>query len=161
MILSLTPFSPSQFVEHPASTLPAFASHSVSFTSLTINPVLYLRHVLSAILAFPNAHVHRHHVASLSDLVSSPAVLAVLSNIPPSAIVNCTGIGALSLGGVADETVFPTRGQVVQLRAPWLREGFTRQIGKLDGGEGGERTYVIPRHNGEVIVGGTREINDW
>ncbi|KIY65596.1 hypothetical protein CYLTODRAFT_456171 [Cylindrobasidium torrendii FP15055 ss-10] len=29
------------------------------------------------------------------------------------------------------------------------------------GGEGGSRTYIIPRKSGQVIIGGTREVNDW
>jgi hypothetical protein len=31
----------------------------------------------------------------------------------------------------------------------------------MEGGEGGERTYVIPRRSGDVIIGGTREVDDW
>jgi hypothetical protein len=30
-----------------------------------------------------------------------------------------------------------------------------------EGGEGGQRTYIIPRGNGEVILGGTRDIDLW
>jgi glycine/D-amino acid oxidase-like deaminating enzyme len=79
----------------------------------------------------------------------------------PQAIVNCTGLGARSLTDVADLTVEPVRGQVVCLKAPWVKSGWTRQVGSLSGGEGGQRTYVIPRASGEVIIGGTRELNDW
>lgn len=60
-----------------------------------------------------------------------------------------------------DKTVHPVRGQVLALRAPWIKTGWTRQVGSLAGGEGGERTYVIPRASGEVIIGGTREVDDW
>jgi len=79
----------------------------------------------------------------------------------PLAVVNCTGIGAMKLSDVQDGTVHPVRGQVVVLDAPWIKTGWTRQVGSLAGGEGGERTYVIPRASGEVIVGGTREVDDW
>lgn len=77
------------------------------------------------------------------------------------AVVNCTGIGARDLAETKDLTVIPVRGQVLALNAPWVRTGWTRQVGSLSGGEGGQRTYIIPRASGEVIVGGTREANDW
>lgn len=67
------------------------------------------------------------------------------------------------LGDVEDKTVYPVRGQVVVLDAPWIKEGRTLQVGQLSdaSGEGGERTYIIPRRSGQVIIGGTRENGDW
>lgn len=79
----------------------------------------------------------------------------------PVAVVNCTGLGARDLQDVRDTSVIPVRGQVLALHAPWVRTGWTRQVGSLSGGEGGQRTYIIPRASGEVIVGGTREAEDW
>ncbi|ORZ35468.1 hypothetical protein BCR44DRAFT_1528954, partial [Catenaria anguillulae PL171] len=35
-------------------------------------------------------------------------------------VVNCTGLGARTLGGVEDKAVYPTRGQIVIVRAPHL-----------------------------------------
>lgn len=67
----------------------------------------------------------------------------------------------MQLEDVRDLTTRPVRGQVVLLDAPWVKTGHTRQIGSLSGGEGGERTYVIPRASGEVIIGGTRNVDDW
>lgn len=103
--------------------------------------------------------MHRLYVPSL-DYLTSPQCLA-LYGATPAAVVNCTGLGSLTLGGVEDSKLFPTRGQVVRVRAPWIRSGWTRQVGSLDGGEGGQRTYVIPRCTGDVILGGTREEGDW
>ncbi len=103
---------------------------------------------------------HKAHINHISDI---GAAITPLGDTPltPLAVIVCTGIGSLSVGGVKDGTVFPTRGQVVLVNAPWIKQGYTRQIGSLNGAEGGERTYVIPRVNGQVILGGTREINDW
>ncbi|WRT66997.1 uncharacterized protein IL334_003963 [Kwoniella shivajii] len=142
--------------------LPKGIDHSVNFTSLTMTPFTYLNRLLDRISALSNGQVmiHRHHLPSLSSL-SHPSITAMIGEIPPLAIVVCVGIGAITLGQVEDQTVFPTRGQVVKVKAPWIRSGFTRQVGELNGGEGGERTYVIPRPDGEVILGGTRELNDW
>lgn len=91
-----------------------------------------------------------------------PSLQAALQYVKkPLALVNCTGLGARDLHDVQDKTVIPVRGQVLALDAPWVRKGWTRQVGSLSGGEGGQRTYIIPRASGEVIVGGTREAEDW
>lgn len=60
-------------------------------------------------------------------------------------IVVCAGLGARTLGGVDDQDVFPVRGQVVLLRAPWIRFGRTASHA-----EQGLWTYVIPRRSGDV-----------
>lgn len=134
------------------------ADHSIAFTSLTMTPLTYLNRLLSRISAL-GGRIHRAHLPSLSHL-SHTGITSLIGSAPSTVIV-CTGLGSISLGGVEDTTVYPTRGQVVKVRAPWVRNGFTRQLGSLDGGEGGERTYVIPRPDGEVILGGTREEGDW
>lgn len=95
-----------------------------------------------------------------ADSLKHAIVLAAL-RASPAAVVNCTGLGSRSLSDVNDKTVVPVRGQVLAVRAPWVRSGWTRQVGSLSGGEGGQRTYVIPRASGEVIIGGTREAEDW
>jgi glycine/D-amino acid oxidase-like deaminating enzyme len=135
------------------------ADHSVAFTSLTMTPKIYLNRLVDRLTAL-GGKMHRHHLPSLGHL-GHPSTTALIGDAPPLSIIVCVGIGAVMLGGVEDSTVYPTRGQVVKVRAPWVRSGWTRQIGSLDGGEGGERTYVIPRPDGEVILGGTREENDW
>ena len=114
----------------------------------------YLRRLLARFYAL-GGHIHRVHLNSIQDAVT------FLPGPSPRAVIVCTGIGALHLEGVSDTSVYPTRGHVLLLRAPWCRSGWTRQIGSLGGSEGGARTYIIPRFNGEVIVGGTREIDDW
>jgi hypothetical protein len=60
------------------------------------------------------------------------------------AIVNCTGLGARSLGGVEDKDVYPQRGQTVIVHAPWVKEG--RSLVSHEG----SRTYIIPRRGGNV-----------
>jgi glycine/D-amino acid oxidase-like deaminating enzyme len=124
-----------------------------------MTPLTYLNRLVTRI-SYLGGHIHRHHLPSLSHLAHA-STTALIGSAAPLAIVVCAGIGALTLGGVEDSTVYPTRGQVVKVRAPWVRSGWTRQVGSLNGGEGGERTYVIPRPDGEVILGGTREERDW
>ncbi|WWC70501.1 uncharacterized protein I206_104452 [Kwoniella pini CBS 10737] len=152
------------YEEHPEftvldqSTLSNSIDHSISFTSLTMTPAVYLNRLLRRLEG--KVQIHRYHLSSLTNLNHSSCT-ALIGISSPLAVFVCAGIGALTLGGVEDQDVFPTRGQVVKLKAPWIRSGWTRQVGSLDGGEGGERTYIIPRPDGDVIVGGTREQGDW
>lgn len=63
-------------------------------------------------------------------------------------IINCTGMGSKTL--VDDEQVYPVRGQVLNVEAPWLKH-FIRV------GDG--KTYIYPGvHN--VTIGGTRQEQD-
>ena len=62
-------------------------------------------------------------------------------------IVNCSGLGARSL--VGDDTLCPIRGQLVRVRAPFVKSF-------LASGD----FYIVP--NDDVIVlGGTRQVGDW
>ena len=65
-------------------------------------------------------------------------------------IVNCSGLGANQL--VGDQTVQPLRGQVMRVRAPWLR------ICLLDDEDDGN--YVLPNID-NVVLGGTHQQDDW
>ena len=65
-------------------------------------------------------------------------------------IVNCSGLGANQL--VGDQTVQPLRGQVMRVRAPWLR------ICLLDDEDDGN--YVLPNID-DVVLGGTHQQDDW
>lgn len=72
------------------------------------------------------------------------------------AVIVCAGLGARSLGGVDDMLVFPIRGQTVLIRAPWVKGSAT-----FRDDTGGNWTYIIPRRSGNVVLGGTSEVNDW
>jgi len=123
--------------------------HAVTFTSLTMDTGPYLLKLLDKFRAM-NGSIVRMKLKSLQDA----------ARLHPSAsvVINCTGLGSRDLLDVKDAHMYPLRGQVVLLRAPWIKEGRTLQIGQA---EGGEKTYVIPRVSGDVIIGGTREANDW
>ncbi|XP_039992861.1 D-aspartate oxidase [Xiphias gladius] len=74
--------------------------------------------------------------------------LQELSNIY-DIIVNCSGLGSKML--VDDTQVYPVRGQVLKVEAPWLQH-FIRA------GDG--MTYIYPGIHG-VTLGGTRQEGDW
>lgn len=69
------------------------------------------------------------------------------------ALLLCPGLGARSLGGVEDKDVYPVRGQVVILRAPWIN--FGRSVSHS---EQGSWTYIIPRRCGDVSNIGFRQV---
>ncbi|KAM4771031.1 D-aspartate oxidase [Rhinophrynus dorsalis] len=64
-------------------------------------------------------------------------------------VVNCSGIGSRDL--VSDVSMYPVRGQVLQVHAPWLTH-FIR--------DGDGSTYIYPGISG-TILGGTRHKDDW
>lgn len=64
-------------------------------------------------------------------------------------VFNCSGLGALKLGGVEDTSMIPTRGQVVVIRAPYINECYLAW--------NDTSTYIIKRPDSnldEVILGG-------
>ncbi|KAK6458762.1 D-aspartate oxidase [Scheffersomyces xylosifermentans] len=71
-------------------------------------------------------------------------------------VFNCTGIGAHKLGGVNDTNVYPTRGQVVVIKAPHITENVMRW---------GEdfATYIIkrPYSSDQLILGGFMQKDNW
>lgn len=70
------------------------------------------------------------------------------------AVINCTGLGAKFLGGVNDDALFPTRGQTIIVKAPHIKKTLTHLHGD------GSITYVIPRSDGTLILGGTATKGD-
>ncbi|KAK7879073.1 hypothetical protein WMY93_034146 [Mugilogobius chulae] len=64
-------------------------------------------------------------------------------------IVNCSGLGAKTLA--RDDSVFPVRGQVLKVEAPWIQH-FIR--------DGDGKTYIYPGIR-SVTIGGTRQERDW
>ncbi|KAF8632898.1 hypothetical protein AX17_004744 [Amanita inopinata Kibby_2008] len=155
------------FKHIPSDALRFKAVEGVTFTVLTIDTPRYLNYLLSRFLSAGGSTV-RASVQHIDQIIQggadvfSPARRAsspfgTSRELPPSpdAVVVCAGIGARALGGVEDTNVYPIRGQTVLLRAPWVN------LGRTIGGGLGAESYIIPRRSGEVIVGGTREENDW
>jgi hypothetical protein len=66
-------------------------------------------------------------------------------------IINCTGLGSRDL--VDDKLLYPVRGQLVQVAAPWLKHWLAFSSGDTMVG-----IYPQARH---VILGGTAEAGNW
>jgi D-amino-acid oxidase len=67
-------------------------------------------------------------------------------------VVHCTGLGARELAH--DRDVFPIRGQVVRVRAPWVQRCLVHDATPAD------LAYMVPRST-ELVLGGTAGDHDW
>lgn len=65
-------------------------------------------------------------------------------------IVNCTGLGSRVL--VNDQNMFPIRGQILRVRAPWVKEFVMWQEKEF-------QSYILPNQN-YVVLGGTAHISE-
>lgn len=81
--------------------------------------------------------INYHHLDALTDLSNSY-----------DAVVNCSGLGAKDL--CKDHHLVPIRGQVIKVRAPWLKMAF---YGDYD-------TYIIPGFE-SVTLGGCRQFESY
>ncbi|CAN6605257.1 hypothetical protein TRVA0_002S05358 [Trichomonascus vanleenenianus] len=134
------------FRELSEDELPAGCKYGVTWTTYNFNSPAFLK--------FLKEYLTKHGVTFIRKKVEhiDEAFLSAETKV----VFNCTGIGARFLGGVEDEKVYPTRGQVVVVRAPHIK--FNRAIeGK------GYITYCIPRpySNGQVVLGGYLQANNW
>lgn len=78
------------------------------------------------------------------------SALSEACNLSPDILINATGVGPKFLLDVKDADVQLVRGQTMLVKSDYPKE-FLRDNGK-------EYTYVIPRGDGTVILGGTRDI---
>lgn len=103
-------------------------------------------------------------IQSIYDYVQSKGVKVVIKKINhisevmdenTKTVFNCTGLGSLKLGGVEDSTCYPTRAQVVVIRAP--------HISGVKMFWGDQSNYMIkrPSDQHEVILGGFYQEKNW
>ncbi|MEU4559064.1 glycine oxidase ThiO [Actinoplanes sp. NPDC023936] len=72
-----------------------------------------------------------------------------ISDISADSVVVAAGVGTASLTGLP---VRPVKGQVLRLRG---EPGLLRHV--IDGAADGRHVYLVPRADGEVVVGATQE----
>lgn len=65
------------------------------------------------------------------------------------AVFNCTGLGAQKLCN--DVKMVPIRGQIIKVRAPWVKTAFYADYD----------TYILPGFGGIVTLGGTRSYESY
>ena len=119
----------------------------MSFTTFTIDTPRYLAYLLSRFLARGGTIVRGsvQHIKQIAEGGPNAFSFNLAGKSKVDAIVVCAGLGARSLGGIEDKDVYPVRGQVVLIRAPWIKFGRT-----ISNNETGLWTYVIPRGSGDV-----------
>lgn len=141
-----------EFRSLSASELPADVDSGTYWKSVCINTAIYLPYLVSqllqhgvvlrrAVVAHISQARYLHHTGSLAHV-----------------IINCTGIGAATLGGVADPKVIPARGQIVLVRntAPAMYS-----ISGTDEGDD-EAMYIMTRPaGGGTVLGGSYQKGNW
>lgn len=117
----------------------------VSFDSFAISPSKYLKYLLASNLE-RGARCITKDVQSIFEVFSMPGFDSL------HGIINCTGLGAVSL--VHDPSLFPTKGQSIIVR------GVINRIISMIGD--GWEVVVVPRCGAqETFLGVSKVANDW
>ncbi|KAG0005280.1 hypothetical protein BGZ79_005860 [Entomortierella chlamydospora] len=135
--------------------LPPGTEFGITYRTISINTPKYLAYLLEKVLARGGV-IERGTVSSLKALAQIPHNTRISKSSKADIIVNCSGLGNRNLLGVHDHQMFPTRGQIVIVKVPDEIWPKAKQLTIVRYGEG-TITYVIPRDNGEIILGGTME----
>lgn len=157
--------SPTDPVFKATSSLPVDRAHH--FSTLDINVPSYLSALFQRFRSLGGRTIQTS-VHSLAQAWYISQFNLPASWSPPSAVVAAVGLGARHLAELCDQDVFPVRGQTLLVEAPWLKEPGAQGTSKRPDwpamsrtNEQGERDlYIIPRGDGQFIVGGTRVVND-
>ncbi|KAL9029384.1 MAG: hypothetical protein Q9196_002372 [Gyalolechia fulgens] len=123
-----------------------------AFTSVCINTAIYLPWLVSQCLqkgvVFKRANLR--HISDAANLHHSGR--------GADAVVNCTGLAALKLGGVEDQNMMPIRGQTVLVRNE--ANVMCSSSGTDDGEE--EVCYLMQRAvGGGTLLGGSYQRGNW
>ncbi|RIB19684.1 hypothetical protein C2G38_2082512 [Gigaspora rosea] len=141
--------------------LPTDVEFGIKYKTVTINPPKYLSYLLDRFYALGGI-IKRITLSHIQE--------AIFDNT--DIVINCSGLGSKTLGGVQDQDVCPASGQTVLVQLPigHVNWTFSRYaFGDLNKifnfvepqdkeelqGKGKRINYVIPRDNGEVVLGGT------
>jgi len=124
----------------PKSSLPSGVEFGITFTTITINAPEHIRNLVELLKSpkYGSIPFKRQSVATVKEAFLSSNTKVVF---------NCVGNAASRL--VPDPKSFPTRGQVLLVKAPQVTENVMRHGKDYE-------TYIIPRPNssGNVILGG-------
>lgn len=121
--------------------LPEGVSFGVSFTTVAINAPKHIEYLHRRLKEQYGVRFVRQKISSIQSVFAA--------NPATKIVFNCTGNAAKTMPGVEDAKCYPTRGQVVLVRAPHVQHNIMRHGKDYE-------TYVIPRpdSNGNVILGG-------
>ncbi|KAI9894997.1 MAG: hypothetical protein M1814_000219 [Vezdaea aestivalis] len=130
----------------------AAAAYGQKFMSVCINPAIYLSWLASECVK-KGAVLQRGDLKHISE-----AALLHKTGDRASLVVNCTGLGAVKLQGILDESMYPIRGQTVLVSNHPGR--MFAVLGTEDRTE--ELCYIMERAlGGGTILGGSYQIGNW
>ncbi|MGC5288320.1 glycine oxidase ThiO [Micromonospora sp. DT231] len=136
--LPVTPLRPSELRDREPALAPRVRGGALAPTDHQVDPRLLVPALRTA--------------ARRAGAMLVPQAVADLSDVDARITVVATGCGAAALTGLP---VRPVKGQILRLRAPGgVAPGFRHVIrGYADG----EPVYLVPRPDGEVVLGATVE----
>lgn len=129
----------------PQSEVPASADYAVRFTSISLTPNVYLHWLVDQCKA-AGVKIVRYTVDHISDAFRLHSTTS-----RASLVINCTGIGALKLGGVEDRAMKPKRGQLVLVENKSHGQFGLSSFDDRDASIG-ESAYIINRPGGKSSV---------
>ncbi|TGZ76699.1 hypothetical protein EX30DRAFT_336366 [Ascodesmis nigricans] len=141
----------------PRWELPKDAVFGVRFKAFGINPVTYMKYLLSEVKrramekGAREVNVIQKHVEGLCDAVKT---VERETGETVDVLVNCAGMGARWLKGVEDEEVYPVKGQTVLVKGECKVNRF------VDTGKGWVDA-VIRRPGVGTILGVSKVEDDW
>ncbi|CAG8554183.1 6598_t:CDS:2 [Cetraspora pellucida] len=126
--------------------LPANVEFGIKYKTVTFNPAKHLSYLLARFYALGG---------TTKKITLSHIQEAIFDNT--DIVINCSGLGSRNLGGVQDQDVYPASGQTVLVQLPigHVNWTFLRYVATSAIRSSEIFNYVIPRDNGEVILGGT------
>ncbi|KAJ9065818.1 hypothetical protein DSO57_1015646 [Entomophthora muscae] len=130
------------FREIDVKDLPKSVEFGIQYDAMCINAPKYLLWLKEKFTALGGAMIEKR-VGHFNECFALGKA---------NVVINCSGLGALTLGGLEDQAVFPTRGQTILIEAPHIDYSLTKHLND-------EIVYLIPRGDGTVVLGGTREAN--
>ncbi|MGS2613721.1 glycine oxidase ThiO [Micromonospora sp. LZ34] len=136
--LPVTPLRPSQLRDREPALAPRVRGGALAATDHQVDPRLLVPALRAA--------------AEAAGAVLVPGAVRRLSEVDAGVTVVAAGCGAAALAGLP---VRPVKGQVLRLRAPGDEAPGFRHV--IRGYADGEHVYLVPRADGEVVVGATVE----
>ncbi|ERS99603.1 hypothetical protein HMPREF1624_02963 [Sporothrix schenckii ATCC 58251] len=139
--------------------IPGGYDFGATFQSICINVPLYLQWLVGQCLQH-GVNFRRQCLAHLNDAWTGPGVSS------RTIVVNCTGLGAATLGGVQDDRVVPSRGQILLVQNE-LIDPSTGEPGSMIVTSGSddspdELCYIMQRPaGGGTVVGGCYQAGCW
>ncbi|KAI8342349.1 hypothetical protein BC941DRAFT_412515 [Chlamydoabsidia padenii] len=126
------------------SVLPDGVKGGYRFVTFTANVPQYLDYLVKTLKSL-GGHLERNTFNSLQSAIDHyPAA---------DTLINCTALGSYDLQDVQDHAMYPLRGQTVIVRAPHIKHQLYKDLGYYDQ----FCTYIIPRGDGTVVLGGTMD----